>query len=103
MIERIWYARADPADADEYETMLEHEIVPEFEANVPGLVGFRLGRRETADGMVELVTTMTFEDWDAVEAFAGEEYEAAHVPDIAREVLSDWEPTARHYEVADFL
>ncbi|QLC32776.1 antibiotic biosynthesis monooxygenase [Halarchaeum sp. CBA1220] len=103
MIERIWYARATPENADEYAHLLEHEIVPEFEANVDGLTGFRLGRRETTDEMVELVTTMTFEDWDAVETFAGEDYEAAHVPEIARDVLADWEPTVRHYEYEEFL
>ncbi|WP_435095177.1 antibiotic biosynthesis monooxygenase [Halarchaeum sp. P4] len=103
MIERIWHARAEPEDADEYEQMLEHEIVPEFEAHIDGLLGFRLGRRETASGMVELVTTMTFEDWEAVEEFAGEDYEAAHVPEIAQDVLKDWEPTARHYECEDLV
>ena len=48
---------------------------------------------------MEFVTTMRFDSRDAVEAFAGEDYEEAHVPEPAREILKRWDERARHYEV----
>ncbi len=42
---------------------------------------------------------MRFDSLDAVAEFAGEDYERAHVPDAARELLSRWDGRARHYEV----
>lgn len=99
MIERIWYGWTAPEDADAYEALLAEEIVPEFRAE-SDIEGFRVGRRERGDD-VEFVTTITFSDWDAVESFAGENYEDAHVPDAARAVLERWDDTAHHYEVRE--
>ncbi|GGL54586.1 antibiotic biosynthesis monooxygenase [Halocalculus aciditolerans] len=99
MIERIWYGWTEPGDADAYEALLADEIAPRFRAE-SDITGFRVGRRDRDDD-VEFVTTITFPDWAAVESFAGEQYAEAHVPDAAREVLKDWEDTARHYEVRE--
>ncbi|UPW00877.1 hypothetical protein M0R88_01950 [Halorussus gelatinilyticus] len=119
MIERRWRGWTALEDADEYERLLCEEIFPGFaDETDDGYRGFRVLRRESgaggadsqnsADGAddesddeaeVEFVTAMRFDSLDAVAAFAGEDYEQAHVPPEAREVLSRWDDRARHYEI----
>lgn len=99
MITRIWYGWTEPEDADEYERLLIDEIVPLLDEKTPaGYHGIEVGRREL-DDEVEFVTAMRFDSWDDVEAFAGENYEEAHVPEEARAVLKRYDETASHYEV----
>jgi quinol monooxygenase YgiN len=62
-----------------------------------GYLGYDLARREDGDE-VEFVTILRFEDYDAVEAFAGPEYVQAHIPDEARELLTRWDEEVSHYE-----
>ncbi|WP_202932584.1 hypothetical protein [Halorussus salinus] len=110
VIERRWRGWTTPEEADEYERRLREEIVPGFaDETDDGYRGFRLLRRESGaeapddasgdEAEVEFVTAMRFDSLDAVADFAGEDYEQAHVPDIAREVLSRWDDRARHYEI----
>ena len=110
MILRIWRGWTAPEDADAYEAFLtggsadsdqqsdsdENESALEAMTG-EGYLGFELGRREDGDE-VEFVTILRFEDYDAVEAFAGEAYEQAHVPAAAQELLSRWEDEVTHYE-----
>ena len=101
MIERIWHGWTTPENADEYERLLREEIFPEIaEKTSEGYEGIRLGRR-SLDGEVEFVTIMRFDSWDAVESFVGEDYEQAHVPQKAREVLERWDERANHYEIRE--
>jgi hypothetical protein len=44
---------------------------------------------------------MWFADIDSVKAFVGEDYEIAHVPDRAREVLTRFDARSMHYEVLE--
>jgi len=100
MIERVWRGWTTPEDASAYERLLETEVVPDIAAECgPGYEGFRVLRRRDGDE-VEFMTVIRFADRDAVRAFAGEDYETAHVPAAARELLSRYEDEARHYEVA---
>ena len=50
-----------------------------------GYQGIHLLRRERGEE-VEFVTVMWFDSWQAVRAFAGEDYEAAVVPPAARQL-----------------
>lgn len=99
MIERIWHGWTDPADADDYERLLREEILPDFaDQDNDGYRGVRVLRRSRGDE-VEFVTIMRFESVADVKRFAGEEYEQAHVPPAARELLARFEDTASHYEL----
>jgi hypothetical protein len=101
MIARLWHGWTDPEDADDYETLLRAELFPRFaEAVGEGYAGAELLRRER-DAEVEFLTQVYFDTWDAVEAFAGEDYERAHVPPEAEELLARYEETATHYEVRE--
>ncbi len=52
-------------------------------------------------GEVEFVTTMWFDNLDAVKAFVGADHEVAHVPAAARAILSRCDKRVAHYEVFD--
>jgi len=99
MIVRIWHGWTTPANADTYERLLNEEIFPGIEAkNVAGYRGIQLLRRVVGDE-VEFVTAMRFDSLDAVRAFAGEDHEAAYVPQKARAVLARFDARSQHYEV----
>ena len=50
---------------------------------------------------MEFMTLMWFDSLDAVRAFIGDDYEAAHVPAEAQAVLADFDKRAAHYQVLD--
>lgn len=98
MIARIWHGWTTPANAPAYERLLRTEILPGIAAKgLPGYHGAHLLRRETGDD-VEFVTILWFDSLDGVRALAGGDYEAAYVPEKAREVLSRFDARSRHYE-----
>ena len=89
MIARVWRGWTEESDADEYEALVTGTVFLDAEAEIPGLVDWEVLRREDGE-RVEFATIARFESWDAVETFAGEDYERAHVPDRAEELLSDY-------------
>lgn len=99
MISRIWHGWTSPDRADAYERLLREEIFVDIDnRHIDGLVGVKLLRRDV-EGEVEFVTIMRFRTFDAVRAFAGDDYEAAVVPHAARALLSRFDSRAAHYEV----
>jgi heme-degrading monooxygenase HmoA len=101
VIARVWHGWTTPENADAYEALLKTEIFPGISAKgVEGYRGIRLLRRPLAEE-VEFVTIMWFDSWQAVKAFAGEDYEAAYVPDAARQVLKRFEERSQHYEIRE--
>jgi len=48
-----------------------------------------------------LLTVLRFDSRDPVREMAGEEYEVAHVPPPARELLADFDDHARHHGVVE--
>ncbi len=99
MISRIWHGWTTPANADIYENLLKEEIFVGIQnRHIPGFNNIQLLRRE-AGSEVEFVTIMTFDSLDSVREFAGEDYEAAVVPENARAVLTHFDARSQHYEV----
>ena len=86
MICRLWRGWTTQANAAAYEAIVRGEVIPAIEARrIPGFLSIDLMRRNVEDG-VEFATLMWFDDLAAVRAFVGEDYEAAHVPERARQV-----------------
>ena len=101
MIARLWHGWTSPGNADAYERLLKTEIFPGIAAKgVEGYRGIKLLRRPIATE-VEFVTIMWFDSWEAVKAFAGEDYETAYVPAKARQVLARFDARSQHYEIRD--
>ena len=104
MIGRIWHGWTTIENADRYERLLKEEIFVGIAGkDVPGYKGIQLFRRPSDDGEVEFVTIMRFGSWDAVERFAGEDYEQAYVPPAARKVLARFDEYSQHYEIRESL
>jgi heme-degrading monooxygenase HmoA len=99
MISRIWHGWTTPANADTYEALLKEEIFVGIQnRHIRGFKNIQLLRREVGEE-VEFVTIMLFDSLDAVREFAGEDYEAAVVPEKARQVLSHFDARSQHYEI----
>ena len=99
MISRIWHGWTTATNADAYEALLKSEIFLGIQnRRIAGYRGIQLFRRNLKDD-VEFVTIMWFDTLDAVQVFAGEDYEAAVIPPKARELLSRFDARSQHYEV----
>jgi len=96
-IVRVWHGWTDPEDADAYEQFLadpDEGLLATMSGE--GFLGYDLLRRD-AGKEVEFMTQLWFSNYDAVREFAGENYENAHVPEPARELLARWDDEATHY------
>ncbi|MDM7915867.1 MAG: antibiotic biosynthesis monooxygenase [Candidatus Eisenbacteria bacterium] len=101
MIARIWHGWTTPANAGVYENMLKEEIFSGIHGrHIRGLRNIELLRRD-AGIEVEFITIMHFDSLDAVREFAGEDYEAAVVPEKARRVLARFDDRSQHYDVRE--
>ena len=99
MISRIWHGWTTRDKADQYEMLLKEEIfVGIQDRHIRGFRNIQLLRRNVGEE-VEFVTIMSFDSLEAVREFAGEDYEAAVVPEKARAVLSHFDQRSQHYEV----
>jgi len=101
MICRIWRGWTTPQNAPAYEEIVRGEVIPGIEARqISGFRAIELMRRSVEDG-VEFATIMWFDDIGAVKSFVGEDYEVAHVPQRARDVLARYDERSAHYEILD--
>ena len=99
MISRIWHGWTSPANADAYESLLKNEILTGIESRqISGYQGIHLLRRNL-DDEVEFITIMWFDTLEAVQAFAGQDYETAVVPPKARALLLKFDERSQHYDV----
>ncbi len=99
MISRIWHGWTTPTNADAYEVLLKSEIFTGIQnRHISGYHGIHLLRRNIGDE-VEFITIMWFDSINAVQAFAGQDYEKAVVPPKARALLSRLDERSQHYEV----
>jgi heme-degrading monooxygenase HmoA len=100
MISRVWHGWTTAANANQYEALLKGEIFPGIkDRQIQGFREVQLFRRNS-EQEVEFVTVMWFDSLAAVRAFAGDEYEAAVVPPMARSLLSRFDLRSQHYLVA---
>jgi heme-degrading monooxygenase HmoA len=99
MIARIWQGYTLKEKADSYESLLNTEIFHAIESkSIDGYRGIQLLRREV-DEEAEFTTIMWFDSIDSVKKFAGENYEAAVVPEAARKLLLRFDQKSIHSEV----
>lgn len=101
MISRVWHGWTRPENADRYEDLIRTTIFPGIlSRNIAGFERIELYRRPVEDE-VEFITIMWFASWEAIKAFAGENWEVAVVPPAARAVLSRFDDKSQHYEVRE--
>lgn len=98
MISRIWHGWTTRANASAYEALLRTEVLTAIaDRRIEGYKGAHLLRRESGEE-VEFVTILWFDTIEAVQAFAGEDYERAVVPPKARALLARFDARSAHYE-----
>ena len=101
MILRVWHGWTTIENADAYEELLTTSVVPGITSKaIRGLTAVDILRRsDTPDADVEFVTLMSFDDWAAVDSFAGPQRTSAVVPPAARELLKRYDAHSQHYEL----
>jgi hypothetical protein len=101
MICRIWHGWTSDDNADAYERLLRGEVVPGIlRRELPGFRGIDILRRSAPNG-IEFVTMMWFDSIEAVQSFAGPDYEMAVVPTEARQRLMRFDRRSAHYTVVE--
>jgi antibiotic biosynthesis monooxygenase (ABM) superfamily enzyme len=99
MVSRVWHCYTTPEDADAFEKLLKTEIFVGIQnRQIAGYKGVQLFRR-TLGVEIEFLTVMWFDSFDSVRSFAGENYEAAIVPEKVRALLTRFDAGSQHYEV----
>jgi len=97
MICRYWRGLVRSESQDAYIEHLRAHTFPQL-SRIPGFQGASLMKRQFATG-VEFVVQTRWESRDAIVAFAGEDAEAAVVPEEARRLMVEYDRRARHYEI----
>jgi heme-degrading monooxygenase HmoA len=98
VIARLWRGWTSRENAEPYERFLREQMFPSMH-RVPGFLGVELLRRDSGDE-VAFMTISRFESFDAVRAFAGEDYEHAVIEPEARALLARADERSEHFEVA---
>lgn len=101
MIFRKWTGRIRTADQAEYLVYIE-ETGGEHYLNTPGNLGYQILVRDLGDGTSEISTISWWTDFDAVKAFAGEDYaRASYYPEDDRFLLDRPEFVEHHVVATD--
>ena len=98
MIVRGWKARATAANAPAYRALLEKDVFPKLRS-IDGFAGADLLERRDDDG-VEIVVMSRWASMEAVRGFAGAAPDRAVVEPDARAVLTSFDETVAHYDIA---
>lgn len=98
MIVRMWSGRATAANADAYERFVTARVFAEL-PKIAGHRGAYLLRRPV-ESEVEFIAVTLWESLDVIRAFAGDAIDRAVVEPEARAVLSRFDDTVRHFELA---
>jgi heme-degrading monooxygenase HmoA len=98
MIGRFWRGWATRQHAQAYEELFRTSILPGLQ-RIDGFAGAYVLRKDAGEE-VELMTITLFESLEAIRVFAGNEPTLANVTPEARRLLTHFERTVTHYEVA---
>ncbi|MEQ9091629.1 MAG: hypothetical protein RIE52_11100 [Balneola sp.] len=101
MIARIWHGWTTHENADVYYQVLTETVIPQIESyKMEGYRKIEVLRQELEDE-TEFITIMYFDSLELIKQFVGDDYETAHVPEVAQKVLKRWDKRSQHYEVKD--
>jgi heme-degrading monooxygenase HmoA len=99
VIARTWTGVVRRADADVYADYIRETGFAEY-GQTTGNLGAWMLRRDDGD-RTEFVTLSMWDSVDAIEAFAGEDIEAAVLYPEDERYLIDGESSVKHHEVVD--
>lgn len=96
MITRVWHGTTRVQDAERYLQFLLDKGIRDY-LRTPGNRDVRVGRRIEGD-IAHFYTISTWDDMDAVRAFAGDPVDRARYYPEDKDFLLSFEPTVLHYE-----
>jgi heme-degrading monooxygenase HmoA len=97
VIDRIWAARATPANAPVYVEHLRDHVLPTLRA-LDGYEGARLLQQQDG-GEVEIIVVTRWRSLAAIRGFAGDDIEQAVVANEAAALLTGFDDRVAHFEV----
>jgi len=97
MISRHWTGVVKKERANDYILHLQNDTFKKIKI-LPGFISANILKRELEDGIEFLIIT-TWENIEAIKQFAGENYQVAVVPQIAKEMMIRFDSEAKHYEI----
>jgi uncharacterized protein len=95
---RHWSARTTETQLPNYLEHFSNNVLPELR-RVPGYLGANVSVRHTAS-QAEIFVETTWRSLEAIRGFAGSDLEAAVVAPEAAAVLTDYDRSVRHTEIA---
>jgi heme-degrading monooxygenase HmoA len=98
MVARTWYARTTQQSVSLYRKHYVEKNLPKLRA-VKGFIGAQLYTR-MEDESVEIFVVTFWKSFDAIDAFASPDREAAVVPPDMAPLLVSYDPRVRHFEIA---
>ena len=99
MIVREWRARTTRTRAAEYPKHFRRVVAAKLR-RIPGFIGASLIQRHGGQ-WVEFVVMTKWTSMEAVQAFAGADPQKASLEPGARDALTEFDRTVRHYEVVE--
>ena len=99
-ITRIWHGRTRREHADEYLEFLVKSGVSDYKAT-PGNLSVKILRRTEGD-VCHFWTVTTWESFENIKKFAGEDYEKARYYEEDKRFLLEFEPEVIHCETFEF-
>lgn len=97
MIARTWHGMVPAGRADDYAQYLARTGIPDYR-NTEGNRGVYVLKRIEGKRAHFLLVTL-WDSYDAIKAFAGDDYQRAKYYPEDRDFLIELEPNVRHYEV----
>jgi heme-degrading monooxygenase HmoA len=101
MIARMWSAQATRENSLRYLKHFSREVSPAL-AKIEGYLSAHVMTRpmEAPEGQVEIVVTTYWSSFEAIDAFAGADRQAAVVAPEAAALFLDYDRRVRHFDVA---
>ena len=99
MIARIWRGTVREADKDIYLEYLKKTGLHEYAATAGNRGVYTL--RRVGDGKCEFLLMTLWDSWDAIKAFAGDDYEKAVYYPEDDKFLLDRGPRVDHFELIE--
>ena len=99
MISRHWNGIARPGQAQVHIDHLKTDTLPKL-AQIRGFVGASILRRELDEGTEFQIVTV-WQSLDAIQAFSGSTADRAVVPPVVQRLMTSYDTTVAHYEIAD--
>jgi len=99
VIARMWRGAVARADADAYADYMQETGIAGY-VSTPGNRGAWMLTRPLEGDLTEFITFSLWDSYDAVRAFAGDEYEVARFYPEDDRYLVERDERCRHWEVA---